>query len=444
MIRRISALAIAALLAAPALAVDLSGVYELAIDNDPQLRAAEFRRSAAAEAGPQARATLLPRLDGNASQTYGSDRRKILGDSTTTDTDLRSYGVTLRQSIYDDANFARLRRAGAEVSQADAQFEVAYQEFLMRVSERYFAVLTALDSVEFASAEETALQRQFEQADQRFEVGLAAITDVHEARAAWDAARARVIVAENAFEDAREALRETTGTWFERYRGLREELPLNPPSPADAAEWVDMAIANNPELQVRRMASDIALADVRSARAGHLPSLDAVASYNRRTNNEANFPLGEDLVGPFVQRNRGWQVELQLSVPIFEGFAVNSRTRQARYNLFAADEDLDQSQRAVVRQTENAFRAVMAGMQEVEARQQAVVSAESALEATRAGFEVGTRTIVEVLISEQNYFQAQRDYSRARHDFILNNLRLRQAVGLLDAEDLAEVNTLLQ
>lgn len=443
MIRRIAVLAVTALLAAPAAAVDLMGVYELAKDNDPQLRAAEFRRDATGEALPQARAALLPQLDASAWQTIGESERRALGETLLdADIDQYQYGVNLRQSIYSDANYGRLRRARAEAAQADFQYEVDVQAFLMRVAERYFEVLTAIDSLEFARAEQTALQRQFEQADQRFEVGLSAITDVHEARAAYDAARARVIVAENALDDAREALRETTGTWFEHYDELREELPLNPPVPAEATDWVDMAIASNPELQARVMATEIAAADVRTARAGHLPSLDLEAGYNRSTNKEAIFASDTDFFTA-GQRERGWNARLILSVPIFEGFAVNSRTRQARYNLFAADEDLDQAQRAVRRQTENAFRAVMAGIQEVEARAQAVVSAESALEATRAGFEVGTRTIVEVLISEQNYFQAQRDYSQARHELILNNLRLRQAVGLLDAENLAEVNALL-
>lgn len=447
MFRRLTILATTVLLASPAAAVDLVGVYELAKSNDPQLRAAEFRRDAAGEAVPQARAALLPQLEATASKNWGSADSKVTGNESTSDTDEHSYGVTLRQSIYDDANYGQLKRARAEATQADYQYEVEVQTFLMRVTERYFEVLTAADSLEFARAEETALSRQLEQAEQRFEVGLTAITDVHEARAAYDGARARAIVAANALEDAREALRETTGTWFERYDELREELPLEPPEPADSEQWVQSAIASNPELQARIMGTEIAVADVRTARAGHLPTLDATANYTHSTDNEFSFREQSppfDLLGPLAVRSRGWAVGLQLTVPIFQGFAVNSRTRQARANLYAADEDLEQSQRAVVRQAENAYRAVIAGMQEVEARQQAVVSADSALEATRAGFDVGTRTIVDVLISEQNYYQAERDYSQARHEYILNSLRLRQAAGLLDAEDLVEVNALLQ
>lgn len=432
--------------AAPAGAVDLMGVYELAEQNDPELRAADYQRRATGENPNQARAALLPQISGSASKTIGSSTAEVAGvEQPSSDEDTENYSVQLRQSIYDDANYGELGRARAQATQADWDYESARQTFLLRVAERYFNVLTALDSVRFAKAEETALKRQFEQAEQRFEVGLAAVTDVHEARATYDAARARVIVAENVLEDAQEALREVTGAAFERFDQLTEDVPMDPPDPANAAEWVDLALANNPDLEASRLSTDIARSGVRTARSGHLPSLDAVASYNVNNNNEflARDPETQEPLGTTTFRTEGWTVGLELNVPIFSGFAVSSRTRQARYNLFAADETLDLTQRQVVRQTENAYRGVMAGIQEVEARRQALVSARSALEATQAGFEVGTRTIVDVLLSEQRFYQAQRDYSQARHEFILNRLRLEQAAGVLDAEDLERINELL-
>lgn len=441
------ALTLSAALSPLALAVDLLGVYELAQSNDAQLRAAERRLAVAGEIPVQTRAALLPQISGRATQTLGSSSSSFGGTSLPdSDIDTRNYSINLSQTIYDDANYGRLERGRAQLAAADAEYSEAFQNFLLRVSQRYFDVLTALDSVRFAEAEETALRRQFEQAEQRFEVGLAAVTDVHEARATWDGARARVIVAQNALEDAREALRETTGTWFENFARLIDEVPLSEPEPADSQEWVRTALQSSPLVLQQRSQVDVADADLRIARAGHLPTLGLTGSLSRNENNEfvARNPDTQLPIGTTTLETDGWQLGLTLSVPIFEGFATQSRRRQAGESLRLADEILDQTERAVVRQTETAYRAVIAGIQEVEARRQALVSAESALEATNAGFEVGTRTIVDVLISEQRLFQAQRDYSNARHQFILNGLRLRQAAGLLEEQDLVSVNQLLR
>ncbi|MEE4297610.1 MAG: TolC family outer membrane protein [Wenzhouxiangella sp.] len=441
------ALIVSAALSPLAFAVDLLGVYELAQSNDAELRAAERRLAVAGEIPVQTRAALLPQVSGRATQTLGSSSSSFGGtDLPDSDIDTRNYSINLSQTIYDDANYGRLERGRAQLAAADAQYSEAFQNFLLRVSQRYFDVLTALDSVRFAEAEETALRRQFEQAEQRFEVGLAAVTDVHEARAAWDGARARVIVSQNVLEDAREALRETTGTWFENFARLIDDVPLSTPEPADSAEWVKTALSSSPLVLQQRSQVDVADADLRIARAGHLPTLGLTGSLSRSENNEfvARNPDTQLPIGTTTLATDGWQLGLTLSVPIFEGFATQSRRRQAGESLRLADEILDQTERAVVRQTETAYRSVIAGIREVEARRQARVSAESALEATNAGFEVGTRTIVDVLISEQRLFQAQRDYSNARHQFILNGLRLRQAAGLLEEQDLVSVNQLLR
>ncbi len=449
MTRLFPALVFVLLLAPQAHAVDLLGVYELAQANDAELRAAEQRLAAAGEAPVQARAALLPSINASVGRTLGRNesRNDIPGTSrTTSDIDRENYAIELRQSLFDDANFGRIARARAELMAADAQYAEAYQAFLFRISERYFDVLTALDSARFARAEETALRRQFEQAEQRFEVGLAAVTDVHEARAVYDAAQARVILVENQLEDAREALREITGTSFENFARLIEDVPLDMPTPAAAEEWVEIALDFNPRVLQQRGQLGAAEADLRVARAGHFPTLSLTGGYSRSVDNEwvGRDPLTQEILASAELRNQGWNVGLNLNVPIFQGFAVQSRRRQAGFSLRAADEVLDQTERAVVRQTETAYRAIVAGIREVEARRQALISAESALEATNAGFEVGTRTIVDVLQSEQRFFQAERDFSQARHQFILNQLRLNQAAGILDEDDLARVNQLLR
>lgn len=436
------------LVSVPAMAVDLVGVYELATKNDPRLRAAEYRREATGENKNIARANLLPQIGASGTWTWGTSKTKVPGiEIPDQDVETRNYGATLRQSLYRQANYESLDVARGQISQADALYQVAYQDFLIRVAEGYFLVLTRTDTVTFAEAEEKAFKRQFEQAEQRFQVGLTAVTDVHEARASYDAARARAIVARNQLADAKEALRELTGEYFEEYDPLQEVLPLVEPDPANAEGWVDMALQSNPTVLSSRAAVDVAEANMRLARSGHIPTLDLVASYNQFKDSKYVYRQFDEQ-GNLQEfnsslNNDDTQARLVLEVPIFQGGRVSAQTRQARYLLDATGQDLDDVQRGIVREAQNTYRAVLAGIQEVEAFEQAVISAESALEATQAGFEVGTRTIVDVLISQQRKYQSQRDNSVARHAYIVNHLRLKRVAGLLNAEDLVVVNQLL-
>jgi outer membrane protein len=435
------------LLSAPAWAVDLVGVHDLAAQNDPRLQAAASRLEATRENKTIARANLLPQIGAGAAWNRGDSETDIPGFPQTIETDIDTdrYGVELRQSLYRQANYESLDVARGQISQAEAIYQIAYQDFLLRVSERYFLVLTLTDGVTFAEAEEKAFQRQYEQAEQRFEVGLTAVTDVHEARATYDNARARAIVARNDLADAKEALRELTGQYFEEYDALQEVLPLVEPDPIDADDWVNIALQSNPSVLSSRAALETAEANVRLARSGHFPTLDLVGTLNRFDNNKYTYT--DPITG--LQRSGSLtaddaQIQLALNIPFYQGGRVSAQTRQARYLMDATGQDLDDVQRGVVRQTQTAYRAVIAGIQEVEAFEQARISAESALEATQAGFEVGTRTIVDVLIAEQRKYQAQRDNSVARHTYIIRHLRLKSVAGLLGAEDLRVVNQLLE
>jgi outer membrane protein len=450
MSRRLKPLVVAltAILSAPsAFAVDITGVHDLAIKNDPQLQAAMYRRDASNENRAQARSNLLPTLTASGSANRGSSQTSIAGVQVSdTDSDTESVRLTLNQSLYDPADYKRIEIARGQVSQGEAVYQQAYQDFLVRIADTYFNVLTAIDGVTFAEAEEKALQRQFEQAEQRFEVGLTAVTDVHEARASYDNARARAIVSRNSLADRKEGLRELTGQYFSELDPLQEILPLLNPVPASAEEWVEIALANNPAVQRAKHGVEIADGNAGLQRAGRLPSLSFSATRTEFTNNEF---FGRDpftqLPSPFAQtlENDDTTYGIQLNWQLYQGGGISSRTRQARAELNAAHQDLDAQQRATVRQTQNAFRAVVAGIQQVEAFGQALISAESALAATQAGFEVGTRTIVDVLIAEQRYFQAQRDNSTARHTYIVDHLRLKAAAGVLAEADLSTVNTIL-
>jgi outer membrane protein len=445
-IKLLSLVSAGLLISLPAMAVDLVGVHDLARKSDPRLKAAEFRREATAENRKIARANLLPQIGASGSWNWGTSKTKVPQlDIPDSDIDNRNYGIDLRQSLYRQANYEALDIARGQITQADAIYAIVYQDFLLRVSESYFLVLTLTDGVTFAEAEEKAFQRQFEQAEQRFEVGLTAVTDVHEARASYDNSRARAIVARNDLADAKEALRELTGQYFEEYDALQEVLPLVEPDPISADDWVNMALQTNPSVLSSRAAVEVADANMRFERAGYYPTLDLFASYDQFKNNKYQFNdfISGETLNTTLQVDDS-RLGIVLDIPIYQGGRVNSRTRRAHRLLDATGEDLDDVQRGVVRNTQNAYRAILAGIQEVQAFEQASISAESALEATQAGFEVGTRTIVDVLIAEQRKYQAQRDNSVARHLYIIRHLRLKAVAGLLAAEDLSVVNQLLE
>ncbi|MDW8478840.1 MAG: TolC family outer membrane protein [Xanthomonadales bacterium] len=427
------------LLASPfATGADLLAAYEAARESDPQLRLADSARLAEGEGVVQARAALLPQLAASASLMRSSSEGELAaGGRFESSSRSRDYGISLQQLVYDHAALARLRAARASASRAEAEYEAARNGLLLRVAERYFEVLTAVETLLSARAEERAVGRQLEQAEQRFAVGLTAITDVHEARARFDAARAAAIAAANALDDAREALAELTGRDFEDLAALAGDLPELRPDPEEMEAWVRLAEEASPTLRARRLAVEAGEEGVAAARGGHYPTLSLGASWQ-----DDRTLRGQ--MGPFrPSATESDGITLQLRIPIFEGFAVQSRVRQSLHRLDQARDQLEADRRAILRQTRNAYRAVIAGASEVEARRQALVSARSALEATQAGFEVGTRTIVDVLLSQQQLFAAQREYARARHNLLLNHLRLKTSAGVIAREDLEAFNRLL-
>lgn len=445
--RLLSALAFGlSLLPAALPASDLKDAFDLVRASDPQLAAADARLSSTRELRRQSVSQFLPQLSGRATVNRGPSDVSIAGRETfQPDTDEETWSISLRQSIWDQANLEGLRGSLARIDQSESDYQAALQDALLRVSERYFEVLTAKDALAFAEAEEEALERQLEQAEQRFEVGLTAITDVHEARARYDNARASVITAENALNDAREALAEVTGQPMGFVAPLKEDLPLAPPDPADPEDWVRVALDNNPTLAAFEAAAEAAERQIGLERAGHFPTVDLTATYSDFTNN--SFVLRDQDTGGtnriVALEAEGLTYGLELNVPIFSGLNTSSRVRQAGHDFEVALQQLEEQRRLVVRNTRNAYRGTLASILEVEARAQAVVSAESALEATEAGFEVGTRTIVDVLLSQQQLYQAAGEYSRARHAYIVNGLRLRRAAGVVGPDDVEQINQLL-
>ncbi|HET6546299.1 MAG TPA: TolC family outer membrane protein [Rhodanobacteraceae bacterium] len=453
-------LALAALLAAGttvAHAEDLLQIYKEARASDPQLAGAEATRYATEEGVDQARSQLLPQI------SAGLDYRKSHGSGTNqqfvNDPDgnlvllpitssSHSYGRTLNgtltQSILDISRWTALKSSRAQAEAGDATYEAAQQDLYVRVATAYFDVLTAEDALKFAQSNEKALNRQLEQAQQRFEVGLSAITDVNDAKANHDSAVANVIAAQNAVDDTREALRQLTNKPPGELKTLRDDLPLDHPKPDDPAAWVDVALKENPTLSSFAFQTDAAAANVDTARAGHLPTITGQVVYTRSPNwaDQNSVQYGGEL--HTNSESSDTAIGFSLNVPLFTGGLTRSRVRQAIYNRDFAQDQYELQRRLVVRDTRSNYRAVIAGASEVDARKQAVVSAQSSLDATQAGYEVGTRTIVDVLISQQQLLQAQSDYSQARHSFVLNGLKLKQSAGVIELRDLELVNALLE
>ncbi|MEO5596272.1 MAG: TolC family outer membrane protein [Lysobacteraceae bacterium] len=447
-------------LAAPAAhATDLLQSYDAARQSDPRLGISEANRGAQGEGVVQSRASLLPQIDASATLSKSntnsssiSSRPDASGNVTfgptagNSDISSRNYTVNLQQSIYDRANYTRLDAARSRAEQYDALYDSAANGLIVRVAEAYFNVLSAIQDVASLRAQERSLKRQLDQANVRLEVGLAPITDAQEAKAQYDVARATSITAATTLADAREALTEITGQAADHLKGLPADYTPQPLTPANVDAWVQQAVDNNPDVRAQQLALDAANHDVETARAGHLPTLAGSASYGKRAQwGSSSFDNGSGASSTFpaTSANNGPSYSVQLIVPIFSGFATSSRVRQALFNRDAAADQLELTKRSIVRQARNYFNSVNAGLAEIEARRQALLSAQTAYEATETGLEVGTRTIVDVLITQQQLFSAQRDYARARNAFIVNGLRLRQAAGSITIDDLANVNRLL-
>jgi len=458
---RLTALALAfAAVALPAAAEDLVQIYDQARQADPTFAIADAGRLVAEGGADAARAALLPQISASLEYLHsdGSTRSitpeqdaagnfVLLPDVRDSRSRERQAQGQISQSLFNWANVERWRSARATRESAGSDYDAAAQDLIVRTATAYFAVLTAEDQLAFAQANEKALARQLDQAEQRYQVGLSAITDVHEARANHDTARAQVITAQNNVDNLREAISQITGKSFGELKKLREQLPLEKPEPAELESWVDTALKQSPQLASRAHALDAARLNVAAQRSGHLPTLSAslVRTDTPAWANGSGNSLGEAF-GPFHTNSLSGNttIGVTLNVPIFTGGLVTAQTHQAIGQREIAQDQEELTRRSVVAGTRNAYRAVIAGISEVEATKQAVVSAQSALDATQAGFEVGTRTIVDVLLSQQQLFQAQSQYSQARHQFVLSGLQLKQAAGIVGAKDLEAVNALLE
>lgn len=419
-------------------ASDLLEIYRLAQQNDPTYAAARHDYRAAVERRPQARGALLPQISFSAS--LSEDDQRNLDTNQSDSFTSEQYSLVLRQTLFNWEQFAGVSRADAEVAQAEAELAEADQDLILRVAERYFAVLAAEENERFARAEVNAIERQLEQARERFDVGLIPITDVRAAQASYDLAVSRQIEARNEIDNAREALRSIIERRVGPLAHVRETLPLTSPDPDEPDRWVERAVEQNPQYLAARAAAETARQGMRQARAGHYPEVDLVASRTRQERDSDAFAgAGGQQFGDTETDSIG----IEVTIPLFTGGATSSRTREARSAFESSQSRMVEAQRRVEQRTRDAYRGLETRISQVRALRQAVESNEASVEATEAGFRVGTRTAVDVLDALRDLFEAERDYANARFEYILNRLRLQEAAGTLTVEEIRLVNSWL-
>ncbi|WP_028023589.1 outer membrane channel protein TolC [Enterovibrio calviensis] len=419
--------------ASMASADDLIQVYEQAKQSDPQLLQSAATRDAAFAAVDTNRGTLLPQI--NLSAGYNLIRNSDEGSNGPFfDTDTLTAGVDLSQELFDQNSWINLDIAEITARQADAVYAVEQQGLILRVSQAYFNVLRAIDDLTFVRAEKAAVGRQLEQTKQRFEVGLSAITDVHDAQAQFDSVLAQEILSENSVSNSYEELRAITGQRHESLNVLNtKSFSATRPDQTPEA-LVQQAEETNLSLLAQRISRDAAKERISLAESGHMPSLTLDVGYGYTDqNNKSNSTRDAS--------NNQLSGGINFAMPLYSGGSITAGVKEAQYNYVAASEQLEGTYRTTVKDVRAFFNNINASIGALRAYEQTVVSQRSALEATEAGFEVGTRTIVDVLDATRRLYDANRNLSNARYDYIVSVLQLRQAVGTLSENDLVEVNS---
>ena len=453
------------------LADNLLEVFKLAKQGDPIYLASQAGTRAANDRVSQSMSGLLPQL--SASYSYSKsdtdsggittivgavdnpltpdiDESQPQNSSNTSESTSDGYTVNLRQEIYNHSTWLGLKQSEKRELQARINHEGVKQDLIVRTAEAYFNVLAAQDSVAFSKAETEAVSKELAQTKQRFEVGLIAITDVHEAQSRYDLAIANQIAAQNGLDNAHELLQQVTGRYHYNLLTLVDNFPLKNPQPEDIKEWVKRSESNNISIKAASVGLEIAKKSIDISQAGHYPTLDLSASYT--DGSQETDSAGEQFFGSFYDNSvshsdneqQRTSISLNFNVPIYSGGRTNAQVKESRNLYQQAAHNLEAERRKAVSLTRSSYLGSVAAVSSVKALKQAVVSSEKSLEATQAGFEVGTRTIVDVLQQTQILFNSKRQYARARYDYVLNILRLKQAAGMLTEDDLAQVNKLLR
>lgn len=420
---------------------DLLQVYRDATAYDAQYAAARAARAAGLEKLPQGRAGLLPTVGLSANTTWNDVESTARSTGVTTGRDYNSNGwnVSLSQPLFRWQNWVGFKQSELAVALAEMQFAQAGQDLILRVSQAYFDVLLAQETLATAQAQKTAFAEQLEAAKRNFEVGTATITDTHEARARHDLAVATEIAAENDLAVKRQALRTLTGKEADALKGLRPGVQIGAPQPADIGQWVSSAETGNLGVQIAQTSLDVSGREIERQRAGHYPTLDLVATHGKTGSGfSSSSPTGGGV------DTKSSTIGLQLAVPLFAGGAVSSKEREAAALSEKARADLDNARRQASLGAKQAYLGVNAGLAQVRALEAGVASSRLAVESNKLGYEVGVRINIDVLNAQSQLFDTQQKLAKARLDTLIAQLRLKAAAGTLAENDLAAINALLE
>jgi type I secretion outer membrane protein, TolC family len=427
---------------------NLFDIYQTALSQDPSWASARNANLAAQEKLEQGKALYRPTITFNSNfsesrtnleRDFSSSQIDNTGTSISNPGHQRfntfAYSLNLNQPIYRMVNLIEYQQSRLVVSQADRQLMLDKQNLMIRVSQAYFDVLLAQDSIELIRSQKAAINHQLEQARANFEVGTATITDVNEAQARFDLVSSQEIAAVNQLEIKQRAMQAITGSVPQALAKVRQDLQPVLPEPNDMQRWVEMADQNNLALAIQQHNFQIASREVERARAGHLPTVDAIASYRDSRSDGSTVGFGSDL--------EDLTIGLQLEIPIYQGGAVSSRVREAAANLDKSRDNVEFARRQADLDTRQAYLDVSSGVAQIKALEQALISSQSQLDSTTLGYEVGVRTSVDVLNAQQQLYGAKRNLLEARYNYLLGLIRLKAATGLLNESDLQEINQLL-
>ena len=420
----------------------LLGIYNEALENDPTYKAAEYSYLADKELKVQGRAALLPSITLSGSTNWNEYyQNKELQQQYNS----FSSSARVSQPLFRLDTWFQYRQSQSLTDAAEADFAYEQQNLLVRTAELYFGVLRAIDNLNAAISEEKAIKKQLDQAKQRFEVGLSAITGVQEAQLAFDLSKASRIRTEGSLYSARESLNALIGREIFSLNELGDGLLIELPTPNSKEKWVELALENNYQLKAAYLRKKAAKSSARSVASNHLPKIDIVGSQSESETNQFNYEGfnidGQGIPVPSVTGRRNYAI--QLSMPIFQGGAVNSRRKQAYSQYERANENTLFTERRIIQEVRSQFSNVLTLVANVNAQKQAVVSATSALEATQVGYKVGTRNVVDLLQAEKNLYSAEKNLANAKYDYILSNLKLALASGTITPADIVKINNLL-
>ncbi|TCS36846.1 outer membrane protein [Paucimonas lemoignei] len=414
-------------------ALDLLQVYQQALANDPVYTSARATLAAGQERETQGRAGLLPTIGASGSYTRSEIDSPAFGRNVRTN----NYGISLSQPLFRWANWEQYQQSKLSVAASEAQFAQAQQDLIVRVSQAYFDVLASQDTLTSLRAQKTAISEQLASAKRNFEVGTATITDTQEAQARYDLTIAQELAAQNDLDIKRNALQQIIGKPAGDLAGLRPGVQINAPAPAQLDQWVESAEKQNYSVIGQQLALEIAHREISRNRAGHLPTVDLVASRTRNNQSVSTLTTPSGTTD-------STSVGVQWTIPIFSGFGTTSRVREAIALEDKARSDLENIRRTAAQSARQAYLGVTSGLAQVKALEAAERSSQLALESNRLGYQVGVRINIDVLNAQQQLYTTRQNLAKARYDTIVNGLRLKSAAGTLKEEDLAAVNTLLQ